>query len=126
MGLTKTPRNLLEQPPTLPSSPILDDVDDVADDVVFSLASAPIVPLCSKTTSLLLLGVPVTLFGVDSVVARLPPTAALEEERKMRLKGDDEDECEMRSDATKNPEGGSCRAPSFVGRVVSRREKLGV
>ena len=110
----------------LPSSSILDDADDVADDVVFSLASAPNVPLCSKTTSLLLRGVPVTLFGVDSVVARSLPTAALEEERKKRQKRDDEDECEMRSGAANNPGGGSCRAPSFVGRGVSRREKLGV
>ena len=59
----------------------IDDVDGIADDVDFSLASAPNVPLCSKTTSLLLFRVPVTLFGVDSVVSRLPPTAALEEER---------------------------------------------
>jgi len=65
----------------LSSSTMLDDVDGIADDVDFSLASAPNVPLCSKTTSLLLFRVPVTLFGVDSVVSRLPPTAALEEER---------------------------------------------
>ena len=51
----------------LPSSTMLDDVDGIADDVDFSLASAPNVPLCSKTTSLLLFRVPVTLFGVDSV-----------------------------------------------------------
>ena len=100
----------------LPSSSILDDADDVADDVVFSLASAPNVPLCSKTTSLLLRGVPVTLFGVDSVVARSLPTAALEEERKMRQKGNDEDGCEMRSGAANNPGGGSCRVPLCVGR----------
>ena len=99
----------------LPTSTILDDADDIADDVVFSLASAPNVPLCSKTTSLLL-GVPVTLFGVDSVVARSLPTAALEEERKMRQKGNDEDGCEMRSGAANNPGGGSCLAPLCVGR----------
>jgi hypothetical protein len=100
----------------LPSSSILDDADDVADDVVVSLASAPNVPLCSKTTSLLLLGAPVTLFGVDSVVARLLPTAALEEERKMRQKGNDEDGYEMRSGAANNPGVGSCRAPLCLSR----------
>jgi len=115
VGLTKTPRRLLELLPMLPTSTILDDADDIADDVVFSLASAPNVPLCSKTTSLLL-GVPVTLFGVDSVLARSLPTAALEEERKMRQKGNDEDGCEMRSGAANNPGGGSCLAPLCVGR----------
>jgi len=44
----------------------------------------------------------------------------------MRQKRDDEDEFEMRSDAANNPGGGSCRAPSFVGRGVSLREKIGV
>ena len=48
----------------------------------------------------------------------------------MRPKGSDEDEFEMRSGASNNPDGssgvGSCRAPSFVGRGVSLREKIGV